>query len=413
MNTNLLILGHTLPEPATTAAGHRMMQLIGTLTQNFKITFGSTAESTPFSEDLESQGIEVVSLTLNDSSFDSFISELDPKVVLFDRFLTEEQFGWRVQENCPNATRILDTEDLHFLRKARVAAVEKFLPVEEADLFTDQAKREIASILRCDLSLIISEAEYDILVKKFDIPEDLLFYIPFMIDPPNEKEIQNLPTFEDRVDFVTLGNFQHKPNLDAVHQLNEHIWPGIRAAIPDARLHIFGAYVPKQISKLHNEKDGFHIHGWAEDACAEISRARICLAPLRAGAGLKGKIIDALCTGTPVIASPIGAEGIAGDMKFPGYVEKEMDNFVARAVSLYHARKLWESLQQQGFIILRERFDGEVWSMRFLKKLNELSSRIKQHRRQHFIIQVMNHHSLHAHRYMSKWIEAKNINQES
>lgn len=413
MKPNLLILGHTLPEPATTAAGHRMMQLIMALRENFQLSFGSTADSTPFSEDLEAMGIEVRKLQLNDSSFDSFIRDLDPTVVLFDRFLTEEQFGWRVQENCPKALRILDTEDLHFLRKARMAAVKKFLPAEEADLFTEDAKREIASILRSDLSLIISEAEYELLVSKFGVPEGMLMYLPFMIDPIDEKKAASLPPFEARADFITLGNFQHAPNLDAVIHLKNKIWPGIRSALPQAGLHIYGAYVPKEVSKLHNKREGFFVRGWAENADEELSRSRICLAPLRAGAGLKGKILDAMKAGTPVIATPIGAEGISGDLNFPGYVEADVDNFVSRAVSLYHASKLWQSFQQQGFLILEKRFGRKSWTDRFLKKLDQFSFSLDHHRKEHFIIDIMHHQTLHTHRYMSKWIEVKNINNVS
>src|SRR5690606_37474589 len=118
---------------------------------------------------LEAQNISVKNIQLNDASFDEFIKELNPEIVLFDRYISEEQFGWRVSENCPDVLKILDTEDLHFLRKAREEAVKKEIPVYEANLFSETAKRELASILRCDLSLIISEYEMELLQNTFHI----------------------------------------------------------------------------------------------------------------------------------------------------------------------------------------------------------------------------------------------------
>src|SRR5690554_2310238 len=146
----LLIIGHTFPEPSTTAAGSRMMQLVGLFQEaNYKITFASTASISEKTINLEKRDISVKSIKLNDPSFDDFIKELNPETVVFDRYVTEEQFGWRVSENCPNTLKILDTEDLHFLRKAREEAVKAGKPISDANLFSETAKRELASILRC------------------------------------------------------------------------------------------------------------------------------------------------------------------------------------------------------------------------------------------------------------------------
>jgi spore coat polysaccharide biosynthesis predicted glycosyltransferase SpsG len=153
LGTNqLLIIGHTFPEPKTTAAGSRMMQLIDLFREeNFQITFASTAAISERTANLEVHHISVKNILLNDASFDEFIKQLNPEIVIFDRYITEEQFGWRVSENCPNSLKILDTEDLHFLRKAREEAVKNNKNFSEANLFSETAKRELASILRCDV----------------------------------------------------------------------------------------------------------------------------------------------------------------------------------------------------------------------------------------------------------------------
>src|SRR5690606_21664080 len=112
MQKHLVIIGTVWPEPNSTAAGSRMLQLIDLLQkQNFKITFLCSAAKTNFSFDLEQLNIATNSIELNSESFNEQIAFLQPDVVLYDRFMTEEQYGWRVKEVCPNAVTILDTED--------------------------------------------------------------------------------------------------------------------------------------------------------------------------------------------------------------------------------------------------------------------------------------------------------------
>lgn len=175
----LLVIGYVWPEPKSSAAGARMMQLLDFfLTESFSITFATTASKTDFMVDLPSRGIATEKIELNNESFDIFLKKIDPEIVIFDRFMMEEQFGWRVAEVCPEAIKILDTEDLHFYRKARQEAVKAGAELSPALLFSNIAKREIASIYRCDLSLIISEAEMQLLQSTFKVPEEILFYLP-------------------------------------------------------------------------------------------------------------------------------------------------------------------------------------------------------------------------------------------
>ena len=154
---HLLIVGYVWVAPNSSAAGSRMLQLIELFLQHeYTITFCSPAQKTEKALDLTTLGVNEVTVELNASSFDSFIKDLQPTIVLFDRFMMEEQFGWRVAEHCPKALRILDTEDLHFLRKTRHKQLKKGKQFStEALLKSNEAKREIAVILRCDMSLII------------------------------------------------------------------------------------------------------------------------------------------------------------------------------------------------------------------------------------------------------------------
>lgn len=385
-----------------------MMQLLRLYKDfGYHISFASTASATERSVSLEAMGITVLPIQLNHPSFDEMLKELQPQLVIFDRFITEEQFGWRVAETCPDAVRILDTEDLHFLRKARELVIKEGVSVSEANIYTDQAKREIASILRSDLSLIISEIELKLLKEQFRIPQEILFYLPFLIDTTEIKE-KDLPGFDQRIHMVTIGNFQHAPNLDSVKWLAREIWPGIRKALPTAEMHVYGNYMPQQLAELHNEKQGFLLKGWAPDVKDVMRSARVCLAPLRFGAGLKGKIMDAMLSGTPVITTPIGAEGIYGDLPFCGSIEEDPQTLISAAVQIYSDESSWNDARDKGIEIIKSRFDIELFSEGFQRQIEYLHSDISTHRAENFTGQVLQHQSLQASKYMSKWIELKN-----
>ena len=406
MNT-LLIIGHTFPEPTTTAAGSRMTKLISLFQeQEFKITFASTASESDKSKDLSSISVQTKSIELNNVSFDGFISELNPSIVLFDRFITEEQFGWRVAENCPNTLRILDTEDLHFLRKARQEAVKKGESVEKANVFSETTKREIASILRCDLSLIISEYEMKLLQNTFKIDVSILQYLPFLVEETSG--VNKLKSFEERNHFITIGNLLHQPNVDSVLYLKKEIWPKIRKQLPKVNLHIYGAYAPQQILELHNEKEGFFIKGWAKNVSEVMSEAKVCLAPLRFGAGLKGKLLDAMVYGTPSVTTTIGAEGMTGELPFSGMVSDNVETIVNASVELYSNKSKWLQAQQNGNEILNKRFRRELFSEEFNARINSLQQNISTHRNNNFIGQILQYKTLQSSKYLSKWIEAKN-----
>ena len=388
-----------------------MMQLIELfLEDDYKITFASTANPSERSEDLLKLGISSENIELNNNSFDAFILRLKPAVVVFDRYITEEQFGWRVAEHCPDALRILDTEDLHFLRKAREEAVIKNKPVEEANFYSETAKRELASILRSDLSLIISEFELKLLQGEFRISSEILHYLPFLIKK-ELKTTNNLPFFAKRANFVTVGNLHHAPNVDSILRLKKTIWPLIRKKLPEARLLIYGAYAPQQISELHDEKSGFLVQGWAEDISEVLQNARVCLAPLQFGAGLKGKLIDAMIYGTPSVTTAIGAQGMHGNLPFSGIVEDDPVAFANASVVLYSEEKNWLKYQEYGFQIIENRFRKDLFSEAFKKFINELQIDLKKHRNRNFIGQIMQHQTLQSTKYLSKWIAEKNSTQ--
>jgi hypothetical protein len=407
LKRTLLIIGFVWPEPKSSAAGSRMMQLISFFqSQEYHITFASACAKSDNAFDLSSIGVDKISIELNHSSFDDFILKLKPDVVLFDRFMTEEQFGWRVTEHCSTALKILDTEDLHFLRRVRQQAFKTNVEVTQEHLFNDTAKREIASMYRCDLSLIISTAEMKLLQNTFKIDSALLFYLPFLIAPISEAKRVGLPSFEKRQHFVSIGNFLHEPNYNALLYLKEIIWKGIRAQLPNAQLHNYGAYASQKVTQLHNEKEGFYIKGFADSVTDVMQHSRVLLAPIRFGAGLKGKLFDAMQNGTPFVSTSIGVEGITkNDSDFVCDTSKD---FVKHSVKLYTEISVWKQQQVLGFEILEQQFSKAHFESELKERLQDVVNNLKTHRDQNFTGQLLQHHTLQSTKYMSKWIEAKN-----
>ena len=408
MKEHILIIGKVWPEPSSSAAGSRTLQLINLfLEQNLQVSFASAASESDFSFNLKSIGISTFHIVLNDSSFDDLVKNMQPHMVLFDRFTSEEQFGWRVAQNCPNALRILDTIDLHCLRLARQEAIKQNRDFSLLDLNSDFAKREIASIYRSDVSLMISDYEMELLINHFKIDNSLLHYVPFLLDPILIKNNQ-WPSFSEREHFLSIGNFLHEPNWDAVLFLKQLIWPLIRKQLPKAEIHIYGAYPSKKVFDLNNLKEGFLIKGRADSVERVMKKTKVCLAPLRFGAGIKGKLIDAMQFGVPSVTTDIGAEAMHGEFPWNGIIANQPHKFAEAAVELYTNEIKWQQAGENGAQILNNFFLKSNHSDLLIDKLLVLKNKLKSHRSSNFIGEMLMHHTVMGTKYMSLWIEAKN-----
>lgn len=414
-----LIIGCMWPESNASAAGSYLMQIIALLrAAGCELHFASAAVPGERRDNLSAFDITEHAIQLNDASFDQFIEKLNPEIVIFDRFMTEEQFGWRVEKFAPDALRVLETSDLHCLRAARENQLKTSLkqhkqqgPVllagEQLAARVKQeplALREMTSLLRCDLNIMISQFEIHLLQTAFNFSAAQLCYCPFLLRQEN-----NITPLAERSDFVTIGNFLHAPNWDSVQWLSQTIWPAIRKQLPDAKLHVYGAYAPDKAKQLHNPKQGFLLHGFADDAFDVMRQARVCLAPLRFGAGIKGKLADALVTGTPVVTTAIGAEGMRETL-WPGAVADTVEELVAACVALYQDDALWREQQAHCQPIIEQQFNRDIQGAQFIAALTSAYEQREQRRQDNFWGRLVRQNNLRATEYMARWIEAKNLN---
>ena len=404
----LLWIGTVWPEPDASAAGSRTMRLLEACQDaGYEVRFVSPCQENLHQRALENRGIRTARLLPNDPLFDSYISDYKPKLVCFDRFMIEEQFSWRVREQVPQALRILDTVDLHSLRRERQRSVTSG-DRSPSTALSDDTLRELAAIYRSDLSLIISRTEALLLQNQFGVPSSLLEITGFFYPDP-------LPFcgWEERANLVFIGNGLHAPNVDAVRLLKHTLWRPIRTALaerglPDVELHIYGAYLSQEILQFNNPREGFHVKGKTDDLYGTLQQYRCNLAPLRFGAGLKGKVSDGWMVGTPCVATPLAAEGMLSGEQFGGVIEECIEQYPQRVAELYTERVAWEKAQTSGRKILTTLFSQATNARNFQERLVRLMHEGEHMREQNIVGSMLWYHGLRSTEYFSRWIECKN-----
>jgi glycosyltransferase involved in cell wall biosynthesis len=411
MSRTLLLWGAVWPELQASAASQRTRAICDAFHDaGWRVVFASSAKPNIHKESLEAAGFPTHYTELNSSVVDEWLASLRPQVVIYDRFITEEQFGWRVFRVCPEALRVLDTQDLHFLRLAREACLRSSPEVEIRDIAamkvpaTDSlCARELASILRCDLSFVISEEERRRLVEDYAISPSKLSVVAFFYPEPRECR-----RHEDRRDIMFLGGFRHPPNRDAAQFLARVVWPAVHARLPLVSCHVYGAYPPAEITALHEPTRRFFVHGPVEHHLRCLEQHRLLLSPLRFGAGIKGKIADSWFTGTPVVTTSIGAEGMAFGSGFGGRVADTADTLADAVQDLYGNTTLWKEFQRVGLDTVHRYYNVRTNSRRLVEVVSEQLSAAPERRAADVLGSILWHQSNRATEYFARWIELKN-----
>ncbi|MFB1033713.1 MAG: glycosyltransferase family 4 protein, partial [Sinobacterium sp.] len=170
-----------------------------------------------------------------------------------------------------------------------------------------------------------------------------------------------------------------------------------------------------------NPRQGFLVKGWAEDAKLVMQKAKVCLAPLRFGAGIKGKLAEAMFCGTPNVTTNIGIEGMTMGSDWSGLTtdltnfdnqegnnENNAISFANHAAQLYQDEVLWQHKQKNGYQLIKANFDKDDIQSRVLARIIDMQDNLESHRANNFIGQMLQHHQLKSTQYMAQWIEAKN-----
>ena len=410
----VLILSTVWPEPSSSAAGVRQMQWIQFfLSLGAQVVLGSPSKLKN-SQDWGflnfPESVTCVPFPLNQSEVQEVLIQLKPDIVMFDRFIVEEQFGHFVYASCPEALVLLETQDLHLVRRARDAVKEQLLtlsPIPKVFFETETALRETASLGRVDHAFVCSTFEKALLSDQFGFKEDQFSYLPFFYEEPI-LESEATKSFSEREGFVWIGNFRHAPNLEGLRWFRNAIWPEIKSKLPQAMLKIYGAYPSEEVMQWHKPKEGIRVLGSLEDLSEVFKSARVNLAPLRFGAGIKGKILEGLRRGVPAVSTWIGAEGLGEVGSHLGIkVANSEAAFAEACVSLHENEFEWKRVRDQGMRMMEKTHSLHVQAGPLQLKLNQLVKNKKEGILPRWSSRILRHETLNSHRYFSRWIELK------
>jgi O-antigen biosynthesis protein len=269
-----------------------------------------------------------------------------------------------VRSRCPQARVIFNTVDLHFLRERRRAELLTGQPVSAAAQELERQERYVMD--RADTTIVISEYERELLAK--EAPAVRVRVIPLLRDIPGRDA-----RCESRTGMVFVGGFRHPPNIDAVRWFCSEIWPSIRSKMQDAECFIVGSHVVPEVEELSG--NGVHVLGFVADLEPLFSRARLSVAPLRYGAGQKGKVVTSLSYGVPAVITSVAAEGLGLAEGEGALVADDPMAFAEAVARLYYDQDLWLRLSDGGVAAVRRLFSIEANRDRMRGILAELGLR--------------------------------------
>jgi glycosyltransferase involved in cell wall biosynthesis len=326
----------------------------------FEVSFISVVDADlvdNYVEDLQKRGIECIYPPYL-KSIEHYIQENGKYFDLV--MLFRAPYGGRyidvVRKYAPQAKVVFNTVDLHFLREKReIELIGKKLKLSEN--VTDN--KELGIMKRADMSIVVSDYEQYFLAS---FGENInLRVIPLATEIPGRNN-----GFAGRRNLVFIGGYLHRPNVDAVLYFVKEIWPSITNAIHDCEFWIVGSNVPDELEKLAGEK--IKVIGFVPDLEQVFSTCMMTVAPLRFGAGIKGKILTSFSYGVPCVATSIAVEGMGLTHEHNVLVGDTPDEFASAIVKLYTDRETWEKLSDNGLTFLKENYSLE----NFEKNLRQL-----------------------------------------
>lgn len=342
---NIVVIDAQPPEPdkdSGSLVARRLMEYATSqMTRVFFISTTKRNSSHRGNLALASAGAQVLSedfFPRVEDGLDFVSRRVDGRVVfVLNRVTSGGLYFDYVKRNFPSSRIIFNTVDLHSLRELRQASQSN--DFKEFLLSTGTLRRELELARNSDATLVVSESELEAL--SFKCSDADIRVLPLVCDFPG-----NLTTSSERDQLLFLGSFLHPPNVDAVDFLISEIWPAIRAKLSDATLNLVGEELPHRVS--NRLPDGISYLGHLAHLQAELERTRVTVAPLRFGAGAKGKIAASLANGVPCVTTSIGAEGMGLVNGRDILIADTPSQFASVVRRLFDDPEFWTEMSQRG-----------------------------------------------------------------
>jgi len=350
---NILVIDHHVPMPDRDSGSLRMSQILKLLHRlGHRVTFvpDNLAKIDPYRCELQKRGIEVVHYPYVARVRDYLISrgsEFD--VVMLSRCKFAHKHMADVRLYAPQAHIIFDTVDLHFVREAGEARVTGDPEMQQKASDTERLESEL--IDQSDETWTVSTSEQRLLQRKW--PEKSIQVISNIVDVPG-----SITPFTLRRDWLFIGSFQHTPNVDAVLFFVQSIYPLVRAHLPEAKFYIIGDKAPPEVIALAS--DNIVVTGLQRDAAPFFDSVKLSVAPLRFGAGVKGKINQSMAFGVPVVATSVAVDGTELRDREEILVADEPEDFAQALIELYESEDLWNRLSDNGLTKTRALYSADA-----------------------------------------------------
>lgn len=358
VNGRVLVVDHCTPTPDQDAGSitalniFRILQSLG-----MKVTFApdNFYFMQQYTRDLQRMGVECLYAPFV-TSLERHLEEHgeDYDTVLLFRMTLADRHLETIRRHCPRARVVFHTSDLHYLREMREAALEGSEKKKRQAEKTRE--KELAVIAAVDAAIVHSTAEKELLDREMSERgiSGRVHLFSWAIDLPGTRV-----GFEARAGLVFVGGFQHTPNVDAMRYFVEAVFPLIRRRLPGVRLRIVGSRAPKEVTDLA-QVEGVEVLGFVEDLAPVFDGARLSVAPLRYGAGIKGKIGASLSHGLPCVSTAIGAEGMALGERDGVLVADEPAAFAEAVVRLHEDAALWREMSGGGQAFAQRNYSLEA-----------------------------------------------------
>jgi GT2 family glycosyltransferase len=355
----ILVFDERIPSPDRDAGSLRMFLILKTLAKSFHVIFVpfNRPQSIDYERALWKEGIE----TAEAVDYRRLLKHEQVKAAIVSRPTMGEVWIPRIRRVHPKAKIIFDMVDTHFVRLQREHAVSgDALALAEAKRYL-----KLETKLARDADLVWSASAEDKQVMKREVPERRIEVVPTI----HELRDGGKP-FEERAGLLFIGNLAHRPNADAVLFFLREVFPILQEKLGDVQLDIIGDFGTDAISGYQSEK--VRILGYVPDIEPFLRDRRVFVAPLRFGAGIKGKVGEAMAHGIPVVTTSIGAEGFGLTHEFDVMIGDDPVSFAAAMVGLYSERELWERVAQNGRLRIEEHFTPEVIAETINSSLHEV-----------------------------------------
>jgi GT2 family glycosyltransferase/glycosyltransferase involved in cell wall biosynthesis len=362
----VLFLDNVMLTPDQDAGSLASMNLILLFqAAGFTVTFvpQDNLESIPrYTRELQRRGIEVLYRPI----FKSVRQHLEEHgkrydVVLIARPQSYQRHFDTIRSNAPQAKTIYYSCDLHFLRMEREISIDNSALAPEG--IEQMREVELAAVKNCDATFVHSSAEQELLTALGSDTRVHLF--PWAIPINGTKK-----DFRHRKDILFLGGYQHPPNVDAVVFFAKEVMPIITASDPTIVFKVVGSKAPSAVQSLAGPN--IEVLGFVKDLSGVLDEARVSVAPLRFGAGLKGKVVTAMSVGLPSVLTSVAAEGFEVQDGVHALIADQPAAIARAVLRLYQDEALWTKISEEGFRLAEESFGPLTAWRRFMDVLNVL-----------------------------------------